>query len=283
MARIHYWIGLDVGEKVTACCIVDDQGRVVEQQSVPTQAAEIRALLKPVRSRTRLIAIEAGSAGTHLARSLIRHGYPVAQFDPRQARKFLSIAQNKTDRNDARGLAEIGRLGKNVVSKVLLKTIETQNLRSTLSTRQKMIQLRVALEGMMRSLFQLNGGHLKSASSSHTLHRNVTRELSRLRKTEKVDLREEIEPILKLSQSVRIYVETLDERLKAIAADNSVCQRFMKVPGIGPICALSFYSSVEEPFRFHRNADVGAYLGLTPRSSPGQVHRDFGSREREVE
>ena len=144
-----------------------------------------------------------------------------------------------------------------MVSAVRLKSIETQRLRSILATRQKMVRLRIAVEGMMRSLFRLNGGRLKRPTSANTLRRNVTQELLRLRKVEKVDLREDIEPMLELCQSMRSYVERLDERLKSMAELSPVCQRFMKIPGIGPVCALSFYSAVDEPFRFKRNADAG--------------------------
>lgn len=265
MSRSRLWIGLDVGADTMACCVVDDDGKVVAEHSLPTCASALKAVLKPVRRRVNLIALETGSAGTHLARSLIQLGFPVSQFDARQTSKFLGISQNKTDKNDARGLAEIARIGHGVVSPVRLKSIENQKLRSLLVTRQKLVRLRIAIESMIRSLFRLNGGRLKRPTSASTLRRNVTQELSRLRKAEKIDLRGDIEPMLEMGQSMRAYLEHLDNRLSSIAELNPVCQQFMKIPGIGPICALSFYSAIDEPFRFCRNADVGAYLGLTPR------------------
>jgi transposase len=64
---------------------------------------------------------------------------------------------------------------------------------------------------------------------------------------------------------MRSYLKTLDERLELTAKEQPICRRFMEIPGVGPICALSFYSAIEEPTRFGRNSDVGAYLGLVPK------------------
>lgn len=233
--------------------------------SLATSATELRKALRPYRRRLRLIAMESGSTGTHLARKLLRLGFPVAVFDARQVSKFLGITQNKTDRNDARGIAEVARLGRQVVSEVRLKDAEVQHLRSALVMRQRLVRIRVAAEGAMRSLFRLNGGRLERARSARLLRRNVTQELARLRKVEKLDLRERVEPILTLCENLRVYLERLDKEIAASAQQNPVCQRFMEIPGVGPICALSFYTAIGEPSRFKRSADVGAYLGMTPR------------------
>ncbi len=265
MARARYWVGLDVGADTMTCCIIDDDGGVVSDYCLANNAADLRAILKPIRKKVSMVALESGSFGTHLTRSLVRLGFPVAQFDARKASKFLGIRQNKTDKNDARGIAEIARVGQGVVSAVRLKTLEAQNLRSILATRQKLVRVRVAVEGIIRSLIRLNGGKFKRVTSANILVRNVTRELMRLRKDEKVDLRQEIEPMLSLCQTIRSYVQHTDERLRAIAEANSTCSRFMQIPGVGPICAISFYSAIDEPSRFKRSADVGAYLGMTPR------------------
>jgi transposase len=185
-------------------------------------------------------------------------------FEARQASKFLAIRRNKTDKNDARGLADIARLGRGSVSEVRVKSSECQRLRSMLVTRHKLVQLRTTIEGSIRSLFRLNGGKLKSASSAATLKRNATDEIRRLRKVDKVDLADEVEPLLALSLATRAYVGALDRRLTKRAEDDPICSRFLEIPGVGPITALCFYSAVEDPTRFHRNADVGAFLGLVP-------------------
>ncbi len=242
----------------------DDNGVIVFEALAGSKGAALHAVLKSHKRRIKLIALESCSFSISLCRSLSKLGYPAAMFEARQASKFLAIRKNKTDKNDARGLADIARLGGGSVSEVRLKAPECQRLRSMLVTRQKLVQLRTAMEGNMRSLFRLNGGKLKSSYSAAALRRNVADELSRLRKTDKIDLSDEIEPLLALSAATRAYIEDLDNRLSKRAEDDPVCQRFLEIPGVGPITALAFYSAVDDPHRFRKNADIGAYFGLVP-------------------
>jgi transposase len=265
MARNRIWVGLDVGGEEMMACAIDENGEILFEQPLPTKAADLHALLKPRKRRIALIGLESGHYGTHLTRELRRLGYRVAVFNSRQASKFLQIRQNKTDRNDARGLAEVARLGQGSVSEVRVKSLECQRLRSSLVTRQRIVRLRVATEGAMRSLIRLNGGHLKSIWSASMLRRRVSAELERLRTVEKIDLTEDVEPLLGLAEAMRVYCEKLDEQLQKIAEEHPVCSRFLEIPGVGPICALSFYSAIEDPTRFSRNADVAAYLGMVPK------------------
>lgn len=244
MARARVWVGLDVGADEMNVCGTDDQGQTIFEQKMPTRAAELHALLKPLKRRIQLIGLETGSASIHLTRALRKLRYPVAVFDARKASKFLAIRQNKTDRNDAKGLADIARIGREAVPQVLVKSPECQRMRSMLATRQKLIRLRVATEGTIRSLFRLNGGHLKPCWTATSLRRNVTDELKRLRKVEKIDLTEDIEPLLELSGAMRVYLEDLDKKLGRIAAEDPVCQHLLTIPGVGPVCALAFVSAI---------------------------------------
>jgi transposase len=265
MARRQIWVGLDVGADKMSACAVDDAGAVILEQTVPTNARDLHRLIKSFKRRIRMIGMESGPYSIHLVRSLRQLRYPVAMFDCRQASKFLAIRQNKTDKNDARGLADIARLRGEAVSEVRVKSVECQRLRSTLATRQKLLQLRLATESTIRSLFRLNGGKVERSWSAQALRRNVRSELARLRKVEKIDLTDEVMPLLTLAEAMRAYLENLSARLELIAKDSPVCRRFMEIPGVGPICALSFYSAIEDPSRFSRSSDVGAYLGLVPK------------------
>jgi len=264
MRSPRIWVGLDVGADESMACGTDDGGSVLFEQRLPTSAAALHALLKPDKRRIGLIGLESGPFGIVLTRSLRKLGYPVAMFEARQASKFLAIRRNKTDGNDARGLADIARLGRDSVSEVRVKSPENQRLRSILTTRQSLVRLRLQTEATMRSLLRLNGGRLVGSTSAAVFRKNVTDELNRLRKTEKVDLTEDIEPLFALSLAMRTYLTALDEKLARKAEQDPICRRFLAIPGIGPISALCFLSSIDDPARFRRNADVGAYLGLVP-------------------
>jgi len=264
MARKWLWVGLDVGADQSTVCATDEEGAVLFEDLIASKPAALHALLKTNKRRIKLIGLESGAFAIAIARSLLKIGYPIAMFDARQTSKFLAIRRNKTDRNDARGLADFARLAGESVSKVRIKSNESQQLRSTLVIRQKLVQLRTALEGAMRSLFRLNGGKLSSSYSAASLRRNVLQEVRRLRKCAKIDLSEDIEPLLSLSLATRGYLETLDAKLSKRAEDDPVCRRFLAIPGVGPITALAFYSAIDDPHRFRRNSDVGAYLGMVP-------------------
>ena len=264
MPKRALWIGIDVGADEVSLCATDGRGAVVYQSACVTKAKAIHDILKRDKRRIKLIGVESGSFGIPLTRSLRQLGYPVAVFEARQASKFLAIRRNKTDRGDAKGLADLTRIGRGSVSEVRVKSPECQRLRSTLITRQKLVQLRVAMEGALRSLIRLNGGKLKRSSTLVGFKQNVEAEVRRLRNTEKIELREDTEPLFALSCATRGYVDLLDKRLLREAEENPACKRFMEIPGVGLLTALSFYSSIEDPHRFRRNEDVGAFLGLVP-------------------
>jgi len=264
MARERLWVGLDVGADDMVVCGTDDQGRVIFEQSVPTTAAALDAVLRPEKRRIKLIGLESGSQAIPLTRSLRRLGYRVAVYNARQSSKFLAIRQNKTDRNDARGLADIARLGRDSVSEVRVKSKECQRLRSMLVTRQKLVRLKVALDGALRSLIRLNGGKLERSANDVARRSKVATQLKLIRKREKIDLSEDVEAMLTLSEALGAFLTSMDSRLSKKAADLPVCRNFLAIPGVGPICALSFYSAIDDPARFKRNADVGPYLGMVP-------------------
>jgi transposase len=264
MSAKSLWVGLDVGADETAVCATNFRGAATIERMLPTDALVLDELLRPQKRRIRVIALESCSSAIPLTRSLRKLGYRVAVFDTRQVSKFLAIRRNKTDKNDARGLAEVARLGRGSISEVRVKSRECQRLRSTLVTRQKLVSLRMTLESSMRSLFLLNGGRLRTSSSAAALRKNVAAAIKNLRKQSRVDLAEEVLPLLALSEAMRNYVETIDAKLLKLANDHSVCRDFLEITGVGPICALSFYSSIEDPQRFKRNSDVGPYLGMVP-------------------
>lgn len=260
------WVGLDVGADETSICVVNDTGAPTCEQVVPTSAAAVDALLQPMR-RGNIVAIglEAGGSSIHLARGLTRLRYPVAIFECRQVSAYLGMRGNKTDKNDARCLAEVTRTGRGIVSEVMIKNPECQRIRSMLTIRQQFVRLRMSGEAGIRSLFRMYGGKLKSCRTAAALHSEVRTELSRLKKCEKIDLRAEAEPLLLVCEMMRAHVETLDQKIAVLAREIEPCRRFMEIPGVGPLTALSFYSAVGDPHRFRRNEDVGAYLGMVPR------------------
>jgi transposase len=260
-----HWIGIDIGEQSSGVCVIGGAGEIVRESICPTSLPEILNGIGDVVPETvAKIGVEAG-CGTHIVRKLRHLGWPVAVLETRKVKRLLELRRNKSDVNDARGLADVVRLAGNSRIQVHLKGLDCQHIRTRLRLRQQLIQQRVAVEGLIRSLFQLHGGHLKSLNKNTPLRVRAEAEIQRIRLAEEIDLEEEIEPLVTLAEGLRACLRKTDAWVLKAVGEHPVCGRFMAIPGVGPICALSFYSAVEEPSRFRRTSDVGAYFGLTPR------------------
>ena len=259
------WIGLDVSANDLSACVLDDEGYVLAEATLANCPRRVSEFLQAHgNSSEATIALEAGGWGLHLTRKLKDMGFDVRPFDARQASKFLRIRQNKTDTNDARGLADIARLGNGVISEVIVRTSECQRLRTELALRQRLVSFRVGLENALKAAFRLHGGKLPSSTSGTALKRNVAVELKRLKREASIDIAAEVLPTTAICATTRTQIERIDRSLKLRAKRHAVCKRLMTVPGIGPLTAISFYSAIEDPFRFHDAEKVGAYLGLAP-------------------
>jgi transposase len=256
------WVGLDLGALNSSICVINSVGEVIHESDVATSVDTIDATLRPLRrGNIQTIAMESGSGSFHLARGLQRLKYRVVVLDTRQVATYLGIAQNKTDRNDARGIAEIARSGRSAVSEVFVKTVEFQKIRSLLASRQQIVRMRVASEAAIAANLRLYGGKTPRIQSKAKLRSTVMKEILEVRKQQKVDLRVELEPVISICESLRLYADHLDK----VVAQIEVCRRFMDIPGVGPITALSFYSAICDPIRFEKSVDVGPYLGMVPR------------------
>jgi transposase len=276
MDALQVWAGLDLGLERSSVCIVDGDGAVLKEQECRSDVAGVEeALAVYPRAMIGLVAVEAGT-NTHLVRALRSRGYPIGIFEARKASKFLALRRSKTDASDAHGLADLARLGRETVSQVHLKSLEFQQMRSELVLRHKLVQMRVAVESSLRSRLLTYGYRMPPPRSASGLRKSFESAIGSLVK-DGVDVREHLEPLLCVAESLRVYLKTLDHRLENHARAVPVCARFLEIPGVGHISALSFYSAVEDPHRFAHSCDVGAYLGLVPRRyQSGNLSRTLG-------
>jgi transposase len=249
-ARGQVWVGLDVGLKSTSVCVIDVESKIIHKCSMKSDATEIgRYLRKNFTSNVAYVGLESGGTSGHLATHLRRQGFQVAVLDALQVHRVLSIKRNKTDTNDARGIAEITRTGRDYLTEVYVKSAACFEIRAQLIMRQRLVQQRLANEAMVRGLLRVYGGRVEAgAKVPATFRDRVVEQLLQIQDRDDINLRPRILPILDLC-----------------ARQNPACQRFMAIPGVGAITALSFFTAIEEPTRFRRADDVAAYLGLTPR------------------
>lgn len=150
----RFWVGLDVGMRTTAVCVLDADGGVAHQASMKSDATEIgRYLRKNFRSHVTLIGLETGSLSPHLAGKLRKQGFQVVVLDALQAHRILKIRRNKTDINDARGIAEIVRTGRDYLTEVYVKSSLSFEIRAYLIMRDRLVRQRRDTEAMIRGWY----------------------------------------------------------------------------------------------------------------------------------
>ena len=257
------WAGLDTGIKSTSVCLIDNQGKVLLEETCPTNSDIVGdVLLRFGRENLVRVCIEAGVANEFI-RQLRNQEFPVFICETKRSAKFLGIRRQKTDRNDAAGLADLGRLAGEPLREVHLKSLECQQVRTKLVTRQKLLRTRQSCDALIQSTIRMYGGDLKLRWRHGSIAGDTDRQLE-LMAANGLDIEQDLRPLITTSEYLRHQLKGIDKRLKTDAENDPVCKRLLGVPGVGPLTALSFYSVVEDPSRFPIARDIGPFLGLTP-------------------
>jgi transposase len=251
------YVGMDVSLKETSMCVVDGGGRIVCEGTVISEPAAIAEFVKAKASRAKRIGLETGPTTTWLWHELRALGLPVICIDARHAKAALSMQINKSDRNDAAGLARIMQCG--WYKEVQVKRLSCHETRAVLNSRAQLVKIKRDLENQIRGLLKNHGLVIGKAGGSVFRHR--AEELLGGQGL----LAEAVHPLLEVRDKVSREIAALHQKLLGLARNDVDSRRSMTVPGIGPITALAFHSAIDDPSRFRRSRSVGAYVGLTPR------------------
>jgi transposase len=251
-----YFAGLDVSVKETSVCIVDDAGKIVQEARVASEPEALLQVLTNTIYRFKRVGLEAGPLSQWLYIVLAEAGLPVICVETRHMRAMLKAQINKTDRNDARGIAQMMRVG--LYRPVHVKTLRSQKLRMLLTHRKLLQSKAIAIENDLRASLRNFGlkvgmvGTVKFEERIKELVENLP------------DLAVLVEPLLIVRRIVREQLGILHRRLLALVQDDDVCRRLMTIPGVGPVVALTYRVTVDVPARFRKSKAVGAVFGLTP-------------------
>nr|WP_245266835.1 IS110 family transposase [Mesorhizobium sp. LNHC252B00] len=251
------YVGLDVSQRETSVCVVDDAGRSVFQGKVKSDPGALTELLRKRAPHAERIGFETGAMSSWLWHELKRVGMPVICIDARHAKAALSVRMNKSDENDARGLAELVRVG--WYREVKVKSTESQATRSLLVARSRLIAIRRDLENQVRSMLKEYG-----LQFSRSIGAQFRRKVEAL-VVDGHQLRSVIEPLLTVHEQACREQEKLERQVRRLAREDDTTRRLMTVPGVGVVTALTYRHTIDDPSRFSSASDVGAYLGLTPR------------------
>ena len=263
---MKHYIGLDVAVKETAVCVMDEEGRICREAKIASHPDDLIAFLQGGNWNIVRIGLEAGPLSQWLHDGLAAAGLPVVCIETRHAKAFLKGQVNKSDRSDARGIAQMMRV--NLFKQVHVKTLASQKRRALLTARRLLQEKAIAIENDIRGLlrnFGLKVGVIGAAGFEARIL-----ELA----ADAPDLMEFIPSLLASRRTLRFEFARLHKKVLAATRNEAVCRRLMTIPGVGPVTALAIVSTIDVPERFKHSRAVGPSLGLTPRlNQTGQSRR----------
>jgi len=255
---VEVYAGLDVSDKSTHVCVMDGSGVVLWAGACATDPEVIAKTLKSRAPGLVRVVLETGPLSAFLYHGLVERAVPVICICARHAKGVLSARVNKSDPHDAEGLAQMARTG--WFKAVRIKQEATHLDRARLKIREQLMASRLAMAGQLRGLLKLFGLRLGKVTTPAKRRERLAALFA---------LKPEIEPILapliESLEALEAQVRGSSRQLAALAAADPVARRLMTVPSVGPIVALIYKTSIEDPGRFTRGEDAGAFAGLAPR------------------
>src|SRR5216684_3360783 len=254
---MEHYVGLDVSLKLTAICIVDRTGKIEREGVVTSDPETIAAFVKSHAPHVARVGLETGATSTWLWTELKKLGLPVICIDARHAKAALKMQINKSDRNDAVGIARIMQCG--WYKEVRVKGLDSHAIKAVLVSRALLVKIKRDLENQIRGLLKNLGLVIGRAK----MNMFVVRAAELIE--DRPELAAAVEPLLKAREAVEKQIADLDRKVMRLARNDVQVRRFMTAPGIGPITALCYLATIDDPTRFKRSRSVGAYVGLTSR------------------
>ena len=253
---MKYFAGLDVSLEETAICVVDENGGIVREVRAASEPDALVEALRGIGLTLERVGLEACSLTAWLHEGLSRAGLPAICIETRQANAAMKTMPNKTDRNDARALAQIMRTG--WFRQVHVKSRQCRLWRSLLVARRTVLNEMRSIENVVRAILREAG--VKLGTPSRAAFADRVGELAG-GDTLVMPL---VEPLLAILATMLRELTRLTKQVLDIVRKEMVCRRLMSVPGVGPITALAFRATIDRPDRFRSSRQVGAHLGLTP-------------------
>jgi transposase len=254
---MEHYVGLDVSLKLTAICIVDQTGKIVREGTVASNPEAIAAFVKSHAPHVVRIGLETGATSTWLWTELKKMGLPIICIDARHAKAALKMQINKSDRNDAFGIARIMQCG--WYKEVRVKDLDSHAIKALLVSRALLVKIKRDLENQVRGLLK-NLGLVIGRCKLNTFTKRANELIDG-----KPALAAAVEPLLKVREAIERQIDDLNGKVLRLARCAPQVRRFMTVPGVGPITALCYLATIDDPTRFKKSRSVGAYVGLTTR------------------
>ena len=254
---MEHYAGIDVSLERSSVCVVDATGKIVREAKVASEPEALVGFLAQLGLPLARVGLEAGPLSQWLHTGLTGAGFKAVLLETRHVRAALSAMIVKTDRKDARGIAQLLRMG--WFRPVHRKSPPAQEVRALLVGRKllqgKLVDVELGIRGVLRG-FGLKLGEVSKGRFAARVRELVAGQAM---------LERVAEPMLRAREALRAEFHVLHRAVLAIVREDAVCRRLMSVPGVGALVAVTFTSAVDDPARFRRSRSVGAHFGLTPK------------------
>jgi transposase len=254
---MDHYAGIDVSLECSSVCVVDASGKIVREGKVATEPAALIAWLGSLGFGLLRVGLEAGPLSQWLFAAMRKTGLAVELLETRHVRAAFEAMPVKTDRNDARGIAQLMRLG--WFRPVHCKSLPAQEVRALLTARKlvqsKLFDVEMSLRGILRG-FGLKVGRTTPKRFAERIGELVAGHAA---------LEIMAASLLAVHEVMRREFGSLEKRVRSMAREDAGARLLMSAPGVGAIVALTYVSAVDDPRRFTSSKGIGAHFGLTPK------------------
>ncbi len=254
---MNYYAGIDVSLEYSSVCVLDSNGKIVREAKVLSEPEALIAWFGSLGFGVERVGLEAGPLSQWLFAAMKQAGLAVELLETRHVRDAFKAMPVKSDRNDARSIAQLMRLG--WFRPVHCKSMEAQETRSLLTARKlvqsKLFDVKNSLRGILRGFGLKVGkttelefaGRIKELVAGHPHLEMIANSL------------------LAVHEVLRNEFKTIEKQVNKIVRSDTRARLLMSTPGVGPIVALTYASAIDDPGRFKSSKQVGAHFGLTPK------------------
>jgi len=252
-----YYAGIDVSLEYSSVCVVDGAGKIIREQRIASEPEALIAWFRGLGFGLERIGLEAGPMSQWLYAAMRAAGLAVELLETRHVRDAFKAMPVKSDRNDARGIAQLMRLG--WFRPVHCKSMAAQEVRALLTARKlvqsKLLDVQMSLRGLLR------GFGLKVGATTPSRFAGRIRDLVEGNATLEVIAA----ALLAVHETLRRELAGFEKRVRSIARSDGRVRLLMSTPGVGAIVALTYVAAIDDPARFKSSKGVGAHFGLTPK------------------
>ncbi len=254
---MNHYAGIDVSLECSSVCVVDANGKILREAKVASEPEALIAWLRSSGLELERIGLEAGPLSQWLFAAMKVAGLAVELLETRHVRKAFEAMPVKSDRNDARGIAQLMRLG--WFRPVHCKSMDAQEVRAMLTAR-KLVQSKLRdVENSLRGI--LRGFGLKVGKTTGREFAGRIEELV----SGHPHLEMVAQALLAVRAALRKEFAIFEKQTRKMAGTDARTRLLMSTPAVGPIVALTYASAIDDPSRFKSSKQAGAHFGLTPK------------------